>query len=62
MDGWTFIRQFRAAPASKFIPVIMMSAAVHAAERVAEHRVQVFFGKTFDLDLTLRAIARAITS
>jgi two-component system chemotaxis response regulator CheY len=62
MDGWTFIRQFRAVPSNKFIPVIMMSADIHAPERQAEHRVQAFFGKPFDFDLMLRAIARAITS
>jgi len=48
MDGWEFLRRFRAMPGCAAIPVVVMSAAVRVA--VDELEVQAFFAKPFDLD------------
>ena len=48
MDGWEFLRRFRAMPDCAEIPVVVMSAAVRVA--VDELDAQAFFAKPFDLD------------
>jgi CheY-like chemotaxis protein len=48
MDGWEFLRRFRALPDCAAIPVVVMSAEVRVA--VDELDVQAFFPKPFDLD------------
>ena len=54
MDGWEFLRRFRARPDCADIPVVVMSAAYRVA--VDDLDIQAFFEKPFDLDLLLDTI------
>jgi CheY-like chemotaxis protein len=54
MDGWEFLRHFRARPDWRDVPVVVMSAAYRVA--VDDLDVEAFFEKPFDLDLLLDTI------
>jgi chemosensory pili system protein ChpA (sensor histidine kinase/response regulator) len=59
MNGWEFLRHFRARPDWRHIPVVVMSAAYRAG--VDNLDIQAFFEKPFDLDLLLDTIDGLLT-
>ena len=54
MDGWAFLRHFRAEPEFRDVPVVVMSAAHRVVPR--ELDAQAFLPKPFDLDELLDVI------
>jgi CheY-like chemotaxis protein len=54
MDGWEFLRQFRAIPGCGSVPVIVMTAA-HRVDAEALD-AQAIFVKPFDLDELLEVV------
>ena len=54
MDGWEFLRRFRAAPGCATIPVLVTSAARSVA--VDQLDVQGFMAKPFDVDVLLERV------
>jgi chemosensory pili system protein ChpA (sensor histidine kinase/response regulator) len=54
MDGWEFLRHFRARPGLSEVPVVVVSAA-HRIDR-SSLDVQAVFAKPFDLDELLDAV------
>jgi CheY-like chemotaxis protein len=57
MDGWQFVRAFR-AQYGRSAPVVIMTAAENAGQRAAEVEAEGYVGKPFDLDDLLRTLHR----
>lgn len=57
MDGWEFLREFRARESCRATPVIITSAI---CPRAAPADAQAFFEKPFDLDELLDAVERLL--
>ncbi|HEX2172239.1 MAG TPA: response regulator [Dehalococcoidia bacterium] len=57
MDGWEFARRYREAP-GPHAPIIVMTAAVDAADRAAQIGADGFLAKPFDLDELLDLVDR----
>jgi CheY-like chemotaxis protein len=61
MDGWTFIRECRRAPAAcGLVPISVMSAHFDFRESVSKLEVRACFAKPFDLDVMLEVIGRVL--
>jgi CheY-like chemotaxis protein len=58
MDGWEFLRHFRALPDCASTPVVVMSAAY--AVSVEELDAQAFFSKPFDLDALIDRVEQLL--
>jgi CheY-like chemotaxis protein len=61
LDGWQFIKQLRADPATRQIPVIVLSAAYDAAKHPALGSL-VFLPKPFDVDMLLILLDDALSN
>jgi CheY-like chemotaxis protein len=60
LDGVGLVRQIKAEPDYRSIPVIMMSAARWALPKEDQSKVATFFQKPFDLDALLATIGKLI--
>jgi CheY-like chemotaxis protein len=54
MDGWEFLRRFRAEPGCAHVPVVVTSAAHNVVRSQLD--AQAFFAKPFDLDALLDSV------
>jgi DNA-binding response OmpR family regulator len=61
MDGWEFLRQFRADTLWAAVPVAIMSAARDGNIAASELGAQAFLPKPFDLDAVLTLVERLIS-
>ena len=60
MDGYEFLRLFRARPSCAYIPVVVMSAGHRVPTQTLD--VQAFFDKPFDLDDLLDTIEQLLAA
>lgn len=56
MDGWDFVKQYRARY-SRQAPIIVLTAAHDAARRAADVDAESYLAKPFDLDTLLDRVA-----
>jgi CheY-like chemotaxis protein len=57
MDGWEFARVYRGRP-GRHAPIVVLTAAVDAAQRAAEVAAADYLGKPCRLDDLVRIVAR----
>jgi two-component system phosphate regulon response regulator PhoB len=61
MNGYEFLKTFRANVANKNIPVILVSAAALDETRLEPKSFNLFVRKPYDLELLLDAVARLLS-
>jgi len=61
MDGWEFLREYRAAANLAPVPVVIMSAAQDASQAVDQLGAQAFLAKPFEIETILAIVGRIAT-
>jgi DNA-binding response OmpR family regulator len=56
MDGWDFVRRYRARY-GKGVPIIVLTAALDAAQRGADVNAAAYVAKPFDLDVLVERVS-----
>jgi DNA-binding response OmpR family regulator len=56
MDGWDFVRRYRARY-GEGVPIIVLTAALDAAQRGADVNAAAYVAKPFDLDVLVERVS-----
>jgi CheY-like chemotaxis protein len=59
MDGWEFLRQYRARPGAK-VPIVVITAAQDDRREAADIGAQAYIAKPFAIDDLLRAVDQCV--